>query len=662
MIRFKLADFKTPSFTSKETMALNIDYLSSLLDRKPRRFIAIAVIHVFLFAASGYSAFLLRFEFKIPSWQIEHLVYALMIFTVVKIIVFQLFGVDRGTWRFVSLPDALTLLSANATGSLASAIVIRLIAGGGFPRSIYLIDFALCLLITSGIRLMVRIVAEASTIQRRPDNRRAVIYGAGAAGVMLLREIRANQATGYTICGFIDDDASKAGLSMHGVRVFGPGEYLKKVAGKHGIQHVLIAIPSATGAQMIGILNHCATAQLSFQTVPGLSEGVCSGAALAPIRNVAVADLLGRTQILLDDANVRAKFDNQAVLVTGAAGSIGSDLCRQIARFGPRLLVGFDVSETGLFYLEREMRASFPGVTFEPVIGSILNTRRLREIFETHGFASVFHAAAYKHVPLMESHVFEALENNVLGTFNVAATAERFGVKDFVLISSDKAVRPTSIMGLTKHIAELIVSSLQNGSTKYVSVRFGNVLDSNGSVVSIFKQQIAAGGPVTVTHPEMRRYFMTIPEAAQLVLQASTMGRGGEVFVLDMGQPMKIVDLARNMILLSGRRPEDIRIEFTGTRPGEKLYEELSTLEEETLPTYHEKIRIFSGDRTRIPNPGAWIETANKMCQKRDMRLILILKNLVTDYNPSSHVLKRLIDQAPAPQTTTDGGREWLIA
>jgi FlaA1/EpsC-like NDP-sugar epimerase len=413
---------------------------------------------------------------------------------------------------------------------------------------------------------------------------------------------------------------------------------------------------------MVKILNHCASAQLSFQTVPGLSEGVCNGRALAPIRDVAVADLLGRTQISLDDANVRAKFENQAILVTGAAGSIGSELCRQIARFKPRLLVGLDVSETGLFHLQRDMCASFRDVRFEPVIGSILNTRRLREVFETHGFASVFHAAAYKHVPLMESHVFEALENNVLGTYNVAATAERFGVKDFVLISSDKAVRPTSIMGLTKHIAELIVSSLQNGSTTYVSVRFGNVLDSNGSVVSIFKQQIAAGGPVTVTHPEMRRYFMTIPEAAQLVLQASTMGRGGEVFVLDMGQPMKIVDLARNMILLSGRRPEDIGIEFTGTRPGEKLYEELSALEEETLATYHEKIRIFSGDRTRIPNPDAWIETATKMCHKRDMRLILVLKNLVNDYNPSSHVLKRLIDQSPTSKTTTDGGREWLIA
>ncbi|MGC1943223.1 MAG: nucleoside-diphosphate sugar epimerase/dehydratase, partial [Candidatus Acidiferrales bacterium] len=580
-------------------MVPNTGLLSSSLKAKLRS-IVIAIVHAVLFAASGYSAFLLRFEFSIPYWQIEHLVYALVIWLVIKTLVFELFAVNRGAWRFVSMPDALTLLAANVSGSAASAIIIRLVAPRGFPRSIYFIDFVLCLLITTGIRLVVRMLAEALVTFRRSDDRRALIYGAGAGGVMLLREARANPTIGYKVCGFVDDDASKTGLSVYGVRVLGTGDVLKKVAAKHGVQHVLIAIPSATGPQMVKILNHCATAQLNFRTVPALAEAVTSSATLAPVREVAVEDLLGRTQISLEDANVRAKIENQAVLVTGAAGSIGSELCRQIARFGPKRLVGFDVSETGLFYLARELGATFPHVPFEPAIGSILNQTRLTELFKPHGFATVFHAAAYKHVPLMESHVFEAFQNNVLGTYNVATMAARFGVGDFVLISSDKAVRPTSVMGLTKHIAELLVSSLQNGTTKYVSVRFGNVLGSNGSVVAIFKEQIAAGGPVTITHPEMRRYFMTIPEAAQLVLQASTMGRGGEVFVLDMGQPMKIVDLAQNMILLSGRRPEDVRIEFTGVRPGEKLYEELSTLEEETLPTYHEKIRIFSGDRTRI--------------------------------------------------------------
>jgi FlaA1/EpsC-like NDP-sugar epimerase len=635
----------------------NSGALSTSLRGKLRP-IGIAVVHAFLFAASGYSAFLLRFEFAIPSWQIEHLVYGLVIWLVVKTVVFELFAANRGTWRFVSMPDAFTLLFANVVGSFASVIVIRLVAPPGFPRSIYLIDLALCLLLTAGIRLVVRMLAEASITLRRSDDRCALIYGAGTGGVMLLRETRANPTIGYKVCGFVDDNPSMTGLSVHGVRVFGTGDALKRVAAKHGVQHVLIAIPSATGPQMVKILNHCAAANLNFRTVPALAEAVNNNASLAPIRDVAVEDLLGRTQVSLEDANVRAKLENQAVLVTGAAGSIGSELCRQIARFSPSRLVGFDVSETGLFYLGRELARSFPNVPFEPAIGSMLDQTRLTELFKSQRFSTVFHAAAYKHVPLMESHVFEAFQNNVLGTYNVAAMAARFGVGDFVLISSDKAVRPTSVMGLTKHVAELLVSSLQNGTTKYVSVRFGNVLGSNGSVVTIFKEQIAAGGPVTVTHPEMRRYFMTIPEAAQLVLQASTMGRGGEVFVLDMGQPMKIVDLAQNMILLSGRRPDDIRIEFTGVRPGEKLYEELSTLEEETLPTYHKQIRIFSGDRTRISEPSAWTEEMNRMCQRRDFRLIVVLKNLVADYNPSSHILQRLMDQSPVSEASTGVSRE----
>jgi FlaA1/EpsC-like NDP-sugar epimerase len=625
-------------------MSRAIDHLSPNARGRLRR-ISLAVMHVFLFAAVGYSAFLLRFEFSIPPWQITHLIYALVIWVLVKSLAFQLLAVDRVTWRFVSLPDARTLFSANVLASLASALVIRSVAPHGFPRSIYLIDLALCLLFTSGIRIIVRMLAEASTKNGSGHPRRALIYGAGVAGVMLLRETRLNPSVEYKVCGFIDDDTSKSGLSVLGIPVLGPGCDLKKVAAKHRIQNVLIAIPSATGPQMTAILNHCAAAELNFRTVPALAEMMQNNGELPPIREVAVEDLLGRNQVLIEDANVREKLGEKAILVTGAAGSIGSELCHQIARFGPKLIVGLDVSETGLFFIDRELRTAFPDISFRPEIGSILDLRRLNEIFEAYEISTIFHAAAYKHVPLMESHLFEAVENNVRGTYNVATMADRFAAENFVMISSDKAVRPTSIMGLTKHVAELLISSLQNGHTKFVSVRFGNVLGSNGSVVEIFRKQIAAGGPVTVTHREMRRYFMTIPEAAQLVLQASTMGRGGEVFVLDMGQPMKIVDLARNMILLSGRRPEDIRIEFTGTRPGEKLYEELSTLEEETLPTYHDKIRIFSGDHVRIPDPAAWMERIQRMCRARDMRVILALKELVSDYNPSSQVLQRLMDQ-----------------
>jgi len=333
------------------------------------------------------------------------------------------------------------------------------------------------------------------------------------------------------------------------------------------------------------------------------------------------------------------------VLVTGAAGSIGSELCRQIARYRPKAIIGYEIAESELFHLEREMQERFPAVPFYPAVGSIQDSARVEEIMRQHEPEAVYHAAAYKHVPMMETHVFEAVKNNVFGTYNVAEMAERHGVEDFVMISTDKAVRPTSIMGVTKRVAELVVGSLENGRTKYVSVRFGNVLGSKGSVVPIFKEQIARGGPVTVTHPEMRRYFMTIPEAAQLVLQASAMGRGGEIFVLDMGEQVKIVDLARNLILLSGLRPDqDIRIEFTGVRPGEKLYEEVNSFEEYTAPTHHEKIKIFTGNGLPYEDMADYLEELRQICAAKDFpRLILLLKELVPDYSPSAHILQRLV-------------------
>jgi FlaA1/EpsC-like NDP-sugar epimerase len=369
------------------------------------------------------------------------------------------------------------------------------------------------------------------------------------------------------------------------------------------------------------------------------------------IRDVNVEDLLGRNPVRLEEDQIRGTLEGKVVLVTGAAGSIGSELCRQIARFQPAGIVGFEIAESPLFEIDREMRQAFPQTPFFPEIGSIQNRTRLDEVLRQYSPSVVYHAAAYKHVPLMEAHVFEAIENNVFGTYNVAMAAAEHGVGDFVMISSDKAVRPTNIMGATKRVAELLLLALQNGRTKYVAVRFGNVLGSNGSVIPIFKKQIAAGGPVTVTHPDMRRFFMTIPEACQLVLQASTIGKGGQICVLDMGEPVKIVDLARNLILLSGLRPdEDIKIEFTGMRPGEKLYEELSTLLEDTAPTAHEKIRIFVGNGMPEGDMVTWLDCLREICQARDAgRLVVALKEIVPDYSPSTHLLKRVIDTRATP-------------
>ncbi|MGP8253735.1 MAG: UDP-N-acetylglucosamine 4,6-dehydratase family protein [Terracidiphilus sp.] len=350
----------------------------------------------------------------------------------------------------------------------------------------------------------------------------------------------------------------------------------------------------------------------------------------------------------LDETLIRSTIRGRVVLVTGAAGSIGAELCRQIARFSPAAIVGFEIAESPLFEIDREMQQAHPHVPFFAEIGNVQNRARLDEVFRKHRPALVYHAAAYKHVPLMEENPFEAIENNVFGTQNVARAANECGVASFILISSDKAVRPTSVMGATKRVSELLLQSLRNGGTQFIAVRFGNVLDSNGSVIPIFRKQIAAGGPVTVTHPDMRRFFMTIPEACQLVLQASAIGAGGQIFVLDMGQPVKIVDLARNLIQIAGLKPdEDIKIEFTGVRPGEKLHEELSSLLEDTAPTRHEKIRIFAGNAKPEFDTDAWLRSLSEICTARDTaRLLAALRKMVIDYIPSQYLLDQIAEEA----------------
>jgi FlaA1/EpsC-like NDP-sugar epimerase len=488
--------------------------------------------------------------------------------------------------------------------------------------------------------------------QGNAEEKRTLIYGAGDAGITLLREIRNNPRLAYRICGFLDDRRDKKGALIGNIVVLGGGDEVKSLVAKHNIAMILIAIPSATGVEMTRILELCHTAGVEYKTVPGLGEVVEECGLVGQIREVAVEDLLGRNPVRLEVSQIRDALEGKVVLVTGAAGSIGSELCRQIARFNPAGIVGFEIAESPLFEIDREMRRTFPAVRFYPEIGSIQNRARLDDVLSQYKPAVVYHAAAYKHVPLMEANVFEAVENNVFGTYNLAEASAKHGVEDFVLISSDKAVRPSNVMGATKRIAELILQALQNGRTQYVAVRFGNVLGSNGSVIPIFKKQIASGGPITVTHPEMRRFFMTIPEACQLVLQASALGEGGQICVLDMGQPIKIVDLARNLILLSGLKPdENIRIEFTGMRPGEKLYEELSTLLENTVASDHKNIRIFVGNGVPEYGLDQWIDSLRDICEARDLgRLTLALKDLVQDYSPSADLLRRIVrskDQDP---------------
>ena len=615
----------------------------------------VRLVQLAIFLFSGIAAFLLRFDFTIPKEYQAHLWAGLCIWAVAKVFVFQLFRLDRGWWRYVSVPDLLRVAYANLAGSALGGAGILLFAPPGFPRSIYFVDFLVCSITTAGVRLAVRIVSEFSRIVPRSEEKRALIYGAGDAGTSLLREIRQNPAMAYDVAGFIDDDPVKTGATIYRTKVLGTGEALPSLVKVYGIDMVLIALPSATGREMTAILKHCQEAGVAYKTVPSFAEILETGSLASGIRDVNVEDLLGRNPVYLDESGIRGKIENKVVAVTGAAGSIGSELCRQIARFQPAAIVAYDCAETALFYIDREMSESFPGLKFRPEIGDIRNLQRLNEVFAKYRPSILYHAAAYKHVPMMEAHVFEAVENNVIGTWNVAIAAAENGIADFVMISSDKAVRPTSVIGVTKRIAELLIHALQNGRTKYVSVRFGNVLGSNGSVIPLFKQQIAARKPVTVTHPDMRRYFMTIPEAAQLVIQASTMGNGGEIFVLDMGQPVRILDLANNLILLSGLRPgEDVKIVFTGIRPGEKLYEELAHLDEEMQPTFHQKIKNFATHS--LPAHGALerIEKLRSLCTERKLSdIVLELKDLVIDYNPSAHLLRQMMS-LPSEQLAKD--------
>ena len=607
-------------------------------------------LQIAVFTTAGILAFLLRFDFVLTRKAVSQLMIAVPFWCVLQTLVFRILAIDRAWSRYFSIPDLLRIAHGEFVAFLIGTPIIWYLGPDGFPRSLYFLNAMVSCCGIAAIRSWPRFHAHQ---KRRDKNegKRVVIYGAGQAGNTLLGEIRENPGLGYKVCGFVDDDPRKTGTSIQAVRVLGSGRDMTTLAERHTIAEILIAVPSADGSRMTQILEYCHASKVPCKTIPGLSEVLQSRQLMTQVRDVSVEDLLGRHSIQLDDQAICTKLGDAVVLVTGAGGSIGSELCRQIARFGPRAIVGYEIAESPLFEIDREMKHSFSSVPFYPEIGSIQNSRRFTEVLNRYSPSIVYHAAAYKHVPLMESHWFEAVENNVLGTRNVARLSAQFGVSSFVMISSDKAVRPTNIMGATKRVAELLINSLAGGATDFVSVRFGNVLGSNGSVIPIFKRQIAMGGPVTVTSPEMRRFFMTIPEAVQLVLQASTMGRSGDIFVFDMGEPVRIVDLARKLILLSGLKPgSDIEIQFTGVRPGEKLYEELSHLEEGTQPTYHDKIRIFSHGEATANNLDWSLDRLAVFCAERNARgLLLEIKNMIPEYNPSSTVLRTLLDEKSVP-------------
>ncbi len=600
----------------------------------------IVCCHIAMILISIAAAFLLRFDFSIPNFEIGHWMWAVAVIVPVKLTVFIIARLHRGWWRLVGMPDLIRVFTANVVGSALFSGAALFVWGHAFPRSIYFMDFLLCFLITAGARFAVRLYSELVVGEFSRKDKRILIYGAGTAGITLMREVRANPAIGQVV-GFLDDHPEKRKMVLMGVPVLGRGRDIPFILDRQKrrgqtIDEIIIAMPSATGHQMGEAVANCRAARIPCKTIPGLSELLKGKVLSAQIRDLSLEDLLGREPVQLDESRLRSAIGGRVVMVTGAAGSIGSELCRQLARFAPARLVLFDQAESELFNIDLELRRTFPGLNVVAELGDIRSRARIDEAIRRHRVESIFHAAAYKHVPLMESHILEAVKNNVLGTWNVAQSAYCNLVSNFLMISSDKAVNPTSMMGVTKRVAELIVASMPcaESRTKFVSVRFGNVLGSNGSVVPIFKQQIAAGGPVTVTHPDMRRYFMTIPEAVQLVLQASTMGRGSEIFVLDMGEPVKIVELARNMIRLSGLTPDrDIEIRFTGLRPGEKLYEELKIDGENMVPTGHRKIHVFQGSRPSSSAIEEWIAELHTLLERTDEPAIVAhLSKLVPEY------------------------------
>jgi len=594
--------------------------------------------HAVAVGMSVIAAFLLQFDFSLPHAEVSVLKRAFLSALVVKLPIFDGVGFYRGMRRFASIRDVYTIFIANLAGSAAFAVVLALWVGD-IPWSVWLIDGVLCFLLTSLLKFSERIRDEAFVREHSTEPRKGVlIYGAGAAGAELLRDIQANRCIGYDVKGFLDDDERKHGALIRGVPVLGSGREASSVAQQlnfpnSAVEEIIIAMPSATGRQMREVLANCRAARLTCKTVPGLEKLLLGKVLMAHVRDLSVRDLLGRQPVHLDENLAGSHIAGRCVLVTGAAGSIGSELCRQLARFGPARLIAFDQAESDLFRIENELRDKFPHLEIVAALGNIREADRLTEVIQLQRVEAVFHAAAYKHVPMMEAHTFEAVRNNILGTWNLVRAARQQNVRSLLMISSDKAVNPICVMGATKRVCEKIVSARACNGSKSVSVRFGNVLGSSGSVVPTFQAQIAAGGPVKVTHPEVRRYFMTVGEAVSLVIQASAKSQGGEIFVLEMGEPIRIVDLAENMIRLAGLVPyEDIDIHFTGLRPGEKLIEEIFA-EDSVSTSYQERLRIVREPPLEWDLVVGWIEELERLLKNRgEAQIKAHLRAIVPEY------------------------------
>jgi len=598
-----------------------------------------------LIAVAYLTALLLDENLVISSTFTARLVHTLPYVLGIQALVFIFSNLYSSIWRYASLQDVVEIVKAVTLAVVMTAFGFLFMRDTLlFYRVLLVLDWGVLMALMLGSRFLFRFYREHRLLPRltkqATSGRRTLIVGAGDAGNLLIKEIAKQEDSGFQVIGFADDDEKKQGLRLGGVPVLGTTMQLPKLLREHRIEEVIIALPSAPKKTVRAIVACCKSFGVHFKTLPGIGELIDGSVSISQLRKVEIEDLLGRDPVQLDQQGIRRYLTDKRVLITGAAGSIGSELSRQICRYEPAKLVLLDSAETPLYQIEKELVAAFPDLRIIPIIADVRHKERIDALFDSFQPQVVFHAAAYKHVPMMEYNPMEAVSNNVGGTATVADAAHATGVENFVMISTDKAVNPTNVMGASKRAAELYVQALaQRSHTCFSTVRFGNVLGSNGSVIPLFKEQIKAGGPVTVTDPRVIRYFMTIPEACQLVLQAGCLGQGGDIFVLDMGEPVRILDLAEELIRLSGLMPyEDIEIVFSGLRPGEKLFEELLIEGEGVKPTSHEKIRIagaieFDPAETRVQIK-ALLDTAATFDTGA---LLQQLKSTVPEFKPQYH-------------------------
>lgn len=597
----------------------------------------IILIHFILIVGAYISAFYLRFELRLPAKYLPVILKTLPLLILIKMVIFYYFGLFSGLWRYVSMDDLWQILKATVLSSVGFILAVVFTFGLiGYPRSVFVLDWVLCVGFIAGARFLSRGFREKFRPQLRERKKKVLVVGAGEAGILVLRESKGNPHMNFKVTGFIDDDRVKRNLRIHGIRVLGGRKEIPDIVNKYEVEEIIIAIPSAKGEVIRDIISYCQIPNVKLKIVPGLQK-ILSGDLEVRPRGVKPEDLLGRETVEIDAQEISHYIRNKRILVTGAGGSIGSALCQQIVLFSPKELMFYDHNENNVYFLEVEFKTKYPQVKFTTVIGDIKDIGLLKHTFSRYRPHVIFHSAAHKHVPLMEENPAAAVKNNIIGTRNLIYAANHYGVERFVFISTDKAVNPTSIMGATKRISEMILQAKAKDSrTRFMAVRFGNVLGSDGSVIPLFKKQIEERGPVTVTHPEAKRYFMSANEAAQLVLQAGAIGKKGEIFILDMGEQIKILDLARNLINLSGLKlDKDIFIKFIGLRPGERLYEETLHDIEKDKTTKYEKIYIAQANEFESRILRNQVKELERLANMMDTKRILSkIHEIVPSYLP----------------------------